>query len=91
MTNLAEIQSIITKIELKSPQKLTFNDFKQSNRFPYTYAWDYVREHHEDFGFDSAPSRAEAGWFYQTALNTDAAIETAAVMLAEAYYREFYR
>jgi hypothetical protein len=61
-------------------------------RYPYTYAYDFVRQHHPAFGFPDMPSRADVATWLRSRLRAhseDAPVLAAAVRaLADAYLSE---
>lgn len=88
---LKYVQSVIDEIESQNTS-MSIYDFKGHGRYPYTFAWDFVREHWLEFGFDGGmPSRAEVSDYFNTGFDSDhASIYEAAEKLAMAYYRKYY-
>lgn len=53
-------------------------------RYPYTYAYDYIRSHNEEFGVPLATSRADCAGLFKDG----PAKEEVVRLLADAYLRE---
>lgn len=83
---LPAIENVITAIKLKRPASNPFIP----TRYPYTYAYDYMRSHVHDFDLPDGISRGECsmvltGWCAITGEDK----ETSVVRLANAYMQEF--
>lgn len=62
-----------------------------ATRYPYTYAYDFIRSHAEVFGLEGTPSRADVGqWLYDALGVDDSSPLHRAVCeaLADAYLKE---
>jgi hypothetical protein len=55
-----------------------------TGRYPYTYAYDYMRQHHTDFGVPPYASRMDCA----ERLRSNPDREAIVVILADAYLRE---
>jgi len=77
----------IQEIESRPNQSVTFIP----SRYPYTYAYDYLRDHAYDFGLGATASRADSSAWLRAQLDQDTT-EDAHNMIVEslalAYLRE---
>lgn len=81
MSDLDEIRRIIHSIENAEPVRNSFIE----GRYPYTYAYDYVRSHQRQFGIPGEMrSRADVSAMYRDSPDKEAIVR----LLADAYCRE---
>lgn len=80
MTFVMSWSNVIAAIEARKSQAVPFIE----GRYPYTYAYDYLRSHAADFGLHHYISRSECAGMLRN--NPDK--EAVCIMLAEAYLRE---
>jgi hypothetical protein len=82
---------VITAIEeIESRVELTINSFIPG-RYPYTYAYDFLRAHPADFGVTdqrSLMSRAEAAGWLECQVSSETERIEICLRLADAYIRE---
>lgn len=71
----------IRVIESAPPFSMQFTP----GRYPYTYAYDYMREHWADFGLNSLLSRGDCANYFRGNPDKDAIC----VLLADAYMRQY--
>jgi hypothetical protein len=81
--NIEEAKNIATGIIGKhTVSKPTYEEFCKHPRFPYTYAWDFVKENYAEFGFKEMPSRGEVSQLWPDSEEK----YDIAVFLARGYY-----
>ena len=93
--DLEEIKKRIYQVE---GDPTTIEEFKAHGRYPYTYAWDFIRSHGNAFPeikssseeYPNLPSRSDVGVYFLELYDGDYdIIEPIAEELAMAYYREW--
>lgn len=82
--NVSRVFRIIRDIESQKSEHLRFLD----NRFPNTYAFDYMRLHYRSFGMDVNATRSSASRRLSEMVPDPDDRRHAAVLLAKAYLDE---
>lgn len=76
-----KVRRVIKDIEERPEATSQFT----ANRYPYTYAYDYLRSHPEDFGLPRGLARMDCA----SLLKNNKDKEKICVLLADAYLREW--
>lgn len=58
------------------------------SRYPYTYAWDFLRSHAAEFGLSDVDSRADASSAVRRLARDEHEYHRVAIILAEAYIKK---
>lgn len=80
-TDIIDVANRIDAIERTPPPGMAFSP----TRYPYTYAYDYMRSHAEQFGLPNNLSRAECAGIVRGEHK-----EAVVRLLADAYLREHH-